>query len=253
MLGAWTAVLTLAALGWLNVLYAVFRMRWRPTLAEVPAEAPPESGWPRVSVIVPSRDEEEGVEAATRSLLAQDYPDLEVVKLAHAWAQANLEKRDPFRVEPMDATSGLIMMTGNEAGALGSVFGGVSVAGWYPITPSTSFIDSLREYLGRLRRGPDGRATYSVVQAEDELAAIGIVVGAGWAGARAVTATSGPGISLMAEFLGLAYYAEVPAVVWDIQRVGPSTGMPTLSHAPLSSAAKRWNVPVFDFGNRNGA
>lgn len=153
--------------------------------------------------------------------------NLEVVKLAHAWAQANLEKRDPFRVEPMDATSGLIMMTGNEAGALGSVFGGVSVAGWYPITPSTSFIDSLREYLGRLRRGPDGRATYSVVQAEDELAAIGIVVGAGWAGARAVTATSGPGISLMAEFLGLAYYAEVPAVVWDIQRVGPSTGMPT--------------------------
>jgi len=153
--------------------------------------------------------------------------NLEVVKIAHAWASSNLEKRDPYRVEPMDETAGLIMMTGNEAGALGSVFGGVSVAGWYPITPSTSFIDSLKVYLERLRRDPEGRATYSVVQAEDELAAIGIVIGAGWAGARAVTATSGPGISLMAEFLGLAYYAEVPAVVWDIQRVGPSTGMPT--------------------------
>jgi 2-oxoglutarate ferredoxin oxidoreductase subunit alpha len=118
-------------------------------------------------------------------------------------------------------------MTGNEAGALGAVFGGVSVSGWYPITPSTSFIDSLTSYLGKLRRDEEGRATYSVIQAEDELAAIGMVVGAGWAGARAVTATSGPGLSLMAEFLSLAYYAEVPSVVWDIQRVGPSTGLPT--------------------------
>lgn len=153
--------------------------------------------------------------------------NLAVVRLAHAWAVENLPKRDHLRVEPMNATEGLIMMTGNEAGALGSVFGGVSVSAWYPITPSTSFIDALRDYLAELRLAPDGRPTFSVIQAEDELAAIGMVVGAGWAGARAVTATSGPGISLMAEFLGLAYYAEVPAVVWDIQRVGPSTGLPT--------------------------
>lgn len=153
--------------------------------------------------------------------------NLEVVRIAYEWAVLNLPKTDRFRVAPMNATTGLIMMTGNEAGALGSVYGGVSVSGWYPITPSTSFIDSLREYLAKLRVGPDGKATFSVIQAEDELAAIGMVVGAGWAGARAVTATSGPGISLMAEFLGLAYYAEVPAVVWDIQRVGPSTGLPT--------------------------
>ena len=153
--------------------------------------------------------------------------NLEVVRLAHAWAEQSLTKSDPYVVEPMDATAGLIMMTGNEAGALGAVYGGVSVAAWYPITPSTSFIDALREFLPRLRRGEDGEPTYSVVQAEDELAAIGMVVGAGWAGARSLTATSGPGLSLMAEFLGLAYFAEVPAVVWDIQRVGPSTGLPT--------------------------
>src|SRR5690554_1828421 len=153
--------------------------------------------------------------------------NFEVVQLAHAWASENLPKNDPYTVEPMDATEGLIMMTGNEAGALGAVFGGASVAAWYPITPSTSFIDALQEYLPRLRVDPDGHPTYSVVQAEDELAAIGMVVGAGWAGARAVTATSGPGLSLMAEFLSLAYYAEVPAVLWDIQRVGPSTGLPT--------------------------
>jgi len=153
--------------------------------------------------------------------------NLEVVRLAYAWAVENLPKNDPFRVEPMNATEGLIMMTGNEAGALGSVFGGASVAGWYPITPSTGFIDALREYLEKLRVDEDGRANFSVIQAEDELAAIGIVIGAGWAGARAVTATSGPGLSLMAEYLGLAYYADVPAVVWDIQRVGPSTGLPT--------------------------
>ena len=153
--------------------------------------------------------------------------NLQVVRLAHEWARTSLEKTDPYRVEPLDKTDGLIMMTGNEAGALGAVYGGASLAAWYPIAPSTSFIDALREFLPRLRTGPAGEATYSVVQAEDELAAIGMVVGAGWAGARAVTATSGPGLSLMAEFLGLAYFAEVPAVLWDIQRVGPSTGLPT--------------------------
>ena len=149
-----------------------------------------------------------------------------VVRSAASWAGANLDKTDPYRVEPLDKTDGLIMMTGNEAGALGSVFGGVSVAAWYPITPSTSFIDALREYLPQLRQ-EEGRATYTVVQAEDELAAIGMTLGAGWAGARSVTATSGPGISLMSEFAGLGYFAELPAVIWNIQRVGPSTGLPT--------------------------
>ncbi len=153
--------------------------------------------------------------------------NLGVVARAHAWAVASLPKADPYRVEPMNATDGLILMTGNEAGAIGSIFGGVSVAAWYPITPSTSFVDALRDHLPRLRKDELGRPTYTVVQAEDELAAIGMVVGAGWAGARSVTATSGPGMSLMAEFLGLAYFAEVPAVIWDIQRVGPSTGLPT--------------------------
>ena len=154
-------------------------------------------------------------------------PNVQVVRAAFDWAAEHLDKRDPYRVAPMNATEGLLLMTGNEAGALGSVFGGVSVAAWYPITPSTSFVDALREYLPELRHDADGRPTYAVVQAEDELAAIGMVVGAGFAGARALTATSGPGISLMAEFAGLAYFAEVPAVIWDVQRVGPSTGLPT--------------------------
>ncbi len=155
--------------------------------------------------------------------------NMDVVRRAHEWAEGSVEKVDPYSVEPMNATEGLILMTGNEAGALGAVFGGASLAAWYPITPSTSFIDALRDFLPKLRDDAAGNPTYSVIQAEDELAAIGMVVGAGWAGARSVTATSGPGVSLMAEFLGLAYYAEVPAVVWDIQRVGPSTGLPTRS------------------------
>lgn len=153
--------------------------------------------------------------------------NMKVVQAAYEYAERELVKRDEYRVEPMDLTDDLIMMTGNEAAALGSVFGGVTLAAWYPITPSTSLIDALRDYLAELRTDPDGRATYAVVQAEDELAAAGMVVGAGWAGARAMTATSGPGISLMAEFAGLAYFAEVPSVIWDIQRVGPSTGLPT--------------------------
>ncbi len=154
--------------------------------------------------------------------------NMAVVRAAHAWAGDNLDKRDPFAVAPMAETDGLIMMTGNEAAALGATFGGVSVAAWYPITPSTSVIDALKEYLHKLRRDPQtGEATYTVIQAEDELAAIGMVLGAGWAGSRAMTATSGPGISLMAEFAGLGYFAEIPAVIWDIQRVGPSTGLPT--------------------------
>ncbi len=153
--------------------------------------------------------------------------NMRMVRTAHAWAEENLEKRDPFRVEPLGKTDGLILMTGNEAGALGAVFGGVSLGAWYPITPSTSFIDALRDFLPRLRQTDEGEPTYTVIQAEDELAAIGMVLGAGWAGARALTATSGPGISLMSEFAGLGYFAEIPAVIWDIQRVGPSTGLPT--------------------------
>jgi 2-oxoglutarate ferredoxin oxidoreductase subunit alpha len=154
--------------------------------------------------------------------------NMAVVRAAHAWSAENLDKRDPYRVEAMDATEGLVMLTGNEAAALGAVFGGVSVAAWYPITPSTSMIDALREYLPKFRRDPEtGKATYAVIQAEDELAAAGIVIGAGFAGARALTATSGPGLSLMAEFVGLGYFAEVPMVIWDVQRVGPSTGLPT--------------------------
>jgi 2-oxoglutarate ferredoxin oxidoreductase subunit alpha len=151
-----------------------------------------------------------------------------VVRAAYEWSSANLAKDHPYRVRSMNETEGLIMMTGNEAAALGAVFGGVTFAAWYPITPSTSVIDALSGYLEDLRRDPEtGEATYAVVQAEDELSAIGMVIGAGYAGARAMTATSGPGISLMAEYVGLGYFAEVPAVIWDIQRVGPSTGLPT--------------------------
>lgn len=153
--------------------------------------------------------------------------NMQVVRRAHTWATENLHKQDPFRLEPMNQTEGLIIMTGNEAGALGAVFGGVSVAAWYPITPSTSFMDALREFLPKLRKDENGHPTYTVIQAEDELAAAGIVMGAGWAGARALTATSGPGISLMAEFVSYGYFTEIPAVIWDIQRVGPSTGLPT--------------------------
>ena len=152
--------------------------------------------------------------------------NLEVVRSSHAWAGEALVKTDRFKVAPMDATRDMVLMTGNEAGALGSVFGGVSVAAWYPITPSTSFIDALRGYLPELRRDEEG-PSYTVVQAEDEVAAVGMVVGAGFGGARALTATSGPGISLMAEFVGLGYFAECPGVIWDVQRVGPSTGLPT--------------------------
>ncbi len=151
-----------------------------------------------------------------------------VVKAAFEWVAANIEKRDPYRVAEMNATEGQIMITGNEAGALGSVYGGATFVAWYPITPSTSFVDALNEYLPKLRRDPEtGERTYAVVQSEDELAAIGMILGAGWAGARSLTATSGPGISLMAEFTGLGYFAEIPAVIWDVQRVGPSTGLPT--------------------------
>ena len=154
--------------------------------------------------------------------------NLGLVRAAAEWALDNLAKQDPYKIERMNKTQGMLLLDGNSAGALGAVFGGVTLAAWYPITPSTSLIDALREYLQDLRTDPaTGKATYAVLQAEDEIGAIGMVIGAGWAGARAMTATSGPGISLMTEFAGLAYYAEVPAVIWDVQRMGPATGLPT--------------------------
>jgi 2-oxoglutarate ferredoxin oxidoreductase subunit alpha len=143
------------------------------------------------------------------------------------YAKANLTKQDPFRVAQMDKTKGKIIIDGNSAAALGCMFAGVTVVTWYPITPSSSLVETLIDYMKEHRIGPDGKATFAIVQAEDELAAIGMVIGAGWAGARSMTATAGPGISLMSEFAGLAYYTEVPGVIWDIQRVGPSTGLPT--------------------------
>jgi 2-oxoglutarate ferredoxin oxidoreductase subunit alpha len=149
------------------------------------------------------------------------------VKAAYEWSEKNLTKTDPFRVERMNKTAGTFLIDGNTTAALGAIFGGLQFAAWYPITPATSLADGLNEYLPKLRRDEDGKATYSIVQAEDELAAIGMVVGAGWAGARAMTSTSGPGLSLMAEFAGYAYFAEIPAVIWDVQRMGPSTGLPT--------------------------
>jgi 2-oxoglutarate ferredoxin oxidoreductase subunit alpha len=151
-----------------------------------------------------------------------------MVNSAATWVRENLTKTHPYRVERMDKTNGMMMIEGNTAGALGALAGGVQVVAWYPITPSTSLVDAIDEYAPRLRRDPEtGLPSYAVVQAEDELAAAGMVVGAGWAGARAMTATSGPGLSLMSEFSGIAYFAEIPAVIWDIMRMGPSTGLPT--------------------------
>ncbi len=149
------------------------------------------------------------------------------VKAGAEWAKANLEKKDPYYVEPMDKTNGLIMADGNTAAAIGSIFGGVQFAAWYPITPASSLAEALNDYLPQLRKREDSKHTYAVVQAEDELAAIGMAIGAGWSGLRSMTSTSGPGLSLMTEFAGLAYYTEVPIVVWDVQRIGPSTGLPT--------------------------
>jgi 2-oxoglutarate ferredoxin oxidoreductase subunit alpha len=130
-------------------------------------------------------------------------------------------------LEPMSKTDGMIMADGNTAAALGAIYGGVQFVGWYPITPATSLAESLNDYLPKLRKREDGKHTYAVVQAEDELAALGMSIGAGWGGLRSMTSTSGPGLSLMTEFAGLAYYAEIPVVIWDVQRIGPSTGLPT--------------------------
>jgi 2-oxoglutarate ferredoxin oxidoreductase subunit alpha len=152
----------------------------------------------------------------------------EAAVVAYEWAKANLTPSGARVLRRSNKTQGKIIIEGNEATALGLVFGGITVLAWYPITPSSSVCESCIDYLDELRRDPEsGKPTYAVVQAEDELASIGIVVGAGWAGARAATSTAGPGISLMSEFAGLSYFAEIPAVIVDVQRVGPSTGLPT--------------------------
>jgi len=160
------------------------------------------------------------------------------VKAGFDYAQENLTKRDPYFIERMNETAGKIIIDGNAACGMGAVFAGVTVVAWYPITPSTSVIEATTDLLKKLRVTPEGKATFAVVQAEDELAAIGMVMGAGWGGARAMTSTSGPGMSLMAEFTGLGYYAEIPGVIVIVQRTGPSTGMPTRTQqADLLSAA----------------
>lgn len=145
----------------------------------------------------------------------------------YEWARANLPRDLPFRVERMSATTGQVLIEGNRASAIGALFGGVGVVTWYPITPSSSLAEYAEDLLKKYRTGADGKRTFAIVQAEDELSAIGMAVGAGWAGARALTATSGPGASLMSEFVGLAYFAEIPVVICDVQRMGPSTGLPT--------------------------
>lgn len=154
------------------------------------------------------------------------------------WAKENIKKDDPYYVEKMNKTAGKIIIDGNAASALGCMFAGIQVAAWYPITPSSSLTESLIDYMKKYRVDKEsGKATFNIVQAEDELAAIGMALGAGWAGARAMTSTSGPGISLMAEFAGYGYFTEIPVVIFDVQRVGPSTGMPTrTSQADLISA-----------------
>ena len=160
------------------------------------------------------------------------------VETGYEYAKVNFSKRDPFFIEAMNGTAGKIIVDGNAACGMGAVFAGVTVVAWYPITPSTSLIEATTDLLKKFRVTPEGKATFAVVQAEDELAAIGMVLGAGWAGARAMTSTSGPGISLMSEFAGLGYYSEIPGVIFDVQRAGPSTGMPTRTQqADLLSTA----------------
>ncbi len=154
--------------------------------------------------------------------------NMAALKAGWDFAEKNLSIQHPFRIEPMNATRGKILIEGNTGAAVGCLMAGVTVVAWYPITPSSSLCETLITYMRKYRMDKEtGKATFAIVQAEDEIASLGIVLGAGWAGARAMTATAGPGISLMAEFTGLGYYAEVPAVIFDVQRVGPSTGLPT--------------------------
>ena len=150
------------------------------------------------------------------------------IKLGYDYAKEHYDCPLPFHLAPMDETKDSILLDGNSACALGAVYAGATVGAWYPITPSTSLMEAFKEYSERFRIDPETKQrNYALIQAEDELAAAGMVIGAGWAGARAFTSTAGPGISLMSEFIGLAYYTEIPGVFFDIQRTGPSTGMPT--------------------------
>ncbi|MGH8253398.1 MAG: 2-oxoacid:acceptor oxidoreductase family protein, partial [Steroidobacteraceae bacterium] len=171
-----------------------------------------------------------------RGLLAETYAkkpqlvdsNMKAIQLGYDYAKQNFSCPLPLRIEKMDATRGHVIIDGNTAAGLGCVYAGATVAAWYPITPSTSLMDAYKSFADRLRTDPaTGRKNYISIQAEDELASVGMVIGASWNGARAFTATSGPGISLMQEFIGLAYYTETPTVIFDVQRVGPSTGMPT--------------------------
>jgi len=155
-------------------------------------------------------------------------PNIHALELGHQYARNHLPCPIGIRVEQRDFTGDKILLDGNTALGLGAIYGGATVAAWYPITPSTSVVDAYEKYAKRVRIDPGtGRRNYAIVQAEDELSAIGMVIGASWNGARAFTATSGPGVSLMSEFLGLAYFAEIPTVLYNVQRAGPSTGMPT--------------------------
>lgn len=150
------------------------------------------------------------------------------IEVGRSWAAENLEKKDPFRLEPMHATADKILIEGNTASALGALMGGCTFLSWYPITPSSSVCETLISYFEKFRKEPlTGKNRFAAIQAEDEIAAIGMILGAGWAGARAMTATSGPGISLMSELTGYGYFTEIPCVIVDVQRMGPSTGLPT--------------------------
>ena len=153
----------------------------------------------------------------------------DMLQRAYTWATENVTNNQPYRVARMSGyNEGKVLIDGNSAAGLGALFHGVSFLSWYPITPSSSLAEAIISYGPDIRKDPEtGKATYAIIQAEDELAAIGMVLGAGWAGARSMTATSGPGISLRSEFVGMAYFAEIPSVIWDIQRMGPSTGLPT--------------------------
>src|SRR3954463_12034118 len=154
--------------------------------------------------------------------------NLRALHAGFAHAEEHLTKSDPFTMQRMNKTSNMVLVEGNAAAAMGCMMAGVTVVAWYPITPSSSLPETLIGYMRKYRVDKEsGKATFAIVQAEDEIASLGMVIGAGWAGARAMTATAGPGISLMGEFAGLAYYAETPAVIFDVQRVGPSTGLPT--------------------------
>ncbi|MHB8613067.1 MAG: 2-oxoacid:acceptor oxidoreductase subunit alpha [Candidatus Dormibacteraceae bacterium] len=178
---------------------------------------------------IPLESLEHGVRRQFLSKPKAVQVNVDAVKVGHDHWQDNFSKQDPYRLEPMTGkVEGMVLVEGNQAAALGALMGGVTVAAWYPITPSSSVCENLIAYSERFRTdSKTGEKLISIVQAEDELAAVGMAIGAGWAGARSMTSTSGPGISLMAEFVGLGYYAEVPVVIFDIQRIGPSTGLPT--------------------------